>query len=234
MTGKRDKAWSVAGAARSARETRIATVRHLREAPIARLWQMTRLQAAYQLHVSHLGHPAAAQLVLFGGMGYRPPYPADWQAAGDLIVGDEARYLAEAGLYILTPRMCDVVIAAAQSLTVADLELLSEDDLPSATGLVVLPHPVIVRAMGGDLADDRAFTWRFRSQIQRRAGAGAACTTFRGADLGLPRQLRPGPPRQLPRLRRRGLRPGHPAAAAAAGRHPVRADPVHPHHPASQ
>jgi hypothetical protein len=71
MTGKQDKAWSVAGAARSARETRIATVRHLRDAPIARLWQTTRLQAAYQLHASHVGHPAAAQVVLFGGMGYR-------------------------------------------------------------------------------------------------------------------------------------------------------------------
>jgi hypothetical protein len=174
MAGKQDRAWSVAGAARSARETRIATVRHLREAPIARLWQMTRLQAAYQLHASRVGHSAAAQLVLFGGMGYRPPYPADWQQAADLIVGDEARYLSGADLYILTPQMCDVVIAAAQSLTVADLELLSEDDLPSVTGLVVLPHPVIVRAVGGDLADDRAFTWRFPSQIQRpgRRGRG--------------------------------------------------------------
>jgi hypothetical protein len=104
MAGKRDKAWSVAGAARSGREARIATVRHLRDAPIARLWQMTRLQAAYQLHASHVGHPAAARLVLFGGMGYRPPYPADWQAAADLIVGDEAGYLSQADLYILTPR----------------------------------------------------------------------------------------------------------------------------------
>jgi hypothetical protein len=54
--------------------------------------------------------------------------------------------------------MCDVVIAAAQTLTREDLELLSEDDLPGLTGLVVLPHPVIVRAVTGDLADDRAFT----------------------------------------------------------------------------
>jgi len=167
MTGKHDKAWSLAKAATSARDARIATARYLRDAPIARLWQMTRLQAAYQLHATHTGYPTAAQVVLFGGMGYQPPYPADWQAAADLVVGDEARYLSEADLYILTPQMCDVVIAAAQSLTVADLDLLSEDDLPSMTGLVVLPHPVIVRAMGGDLADDRAFTWRFPSQIQR-------------------------------------------------------------------
>lgn len=55
--------------------------------------------------------------------------------------------------------MCDVVIAAAQSLTVEDLQLLAEEDLPSPTGLLVLPCPLLVRSIGGDLGDDRAFCW---------------------------------------------------------------------------
>ena len=56
--------------------------------------------------------------------------------------------------------MCDVVIAAANSLTVEDLQLIDQDDLPSPTGLVVLPSPLIVAHVGGDLGDVRAFTWR--------------------------------------------------------------------------
>jgi hypothetical protein len=50
-------------------------------------------------------------------------------------------------------------IAAAQSLTVDDLNLISEDDLPSLSGLLVLPAPLLVRSLGGDLGDDRAFCW---------------------------------------------------------------------------
>ena len=167
MGGRREPAWSLAGSARSAREARIATVRHLRHAPVARLWQAARLLSAYQLHLAHTDHPAAARTLLFGGMGYRPPFPADWAAAAEMVLTDEARYLAEADLYVLTPQMCDVVIAAAQSLTAHDLELLSDDDLPSKTGVVVLPRPVIVRTISGDLADDRAFSWRFPAQIHR-------------------------------------------------------------------
>jgi hypothetical protein len=59
----------------------------------------------------------------------------------------------------MTPQMCDVVIAAAQGLTTEDLQLVSEDDLPSSTGLLVLPHPLLVKSVGGDLGDDRAFCW---------------------------------------------------------------------------
>ncbi len=98
------------------------------------------------------------------------PFPSDWAAATEMVLADEARYLCEADLYVLTPQMCDVVIAAAQSVTAQDLELLSDDDLPSLTGLVVLPRPVIVRTVGGDLADDRAFTWRFPATIRTSPG----------------------------------------------------------------
>jgi hypothetical protein len=167
MEDKRAKPWSAAGAARVAREARITTAKFLRDAPVARTWEMGKLMGAYQLHAAHLGDAPAAHALLFGGMGYRPPFPADWVSAAELVVADEARYLAEADLYILSPHMCDVVIAAAQTLTREDLELVTEDDLPSLRGLVVMPRPVIVRYITGDLGDDRAFTWRFPSQIQR-------------------------------------------------------------------
>jgi hypothetical protein len=166
------KAWTAVGAARSAREARIATVRHLRTAPIARAWQMSRLANAYRTQLAHVGDPAAVGVLLFGGMGYRPPYPTDLETASEMVVADEARYLAEADLYVLTPEMCAVAVAAAQALTLQDLELVGDDDLPGMTGLVFLPQPVIVKGMTGDLGDDRAYTWRYPSQIQRPAGRG--------------------------------------------------------------
>lgn len=139
MAAKQQKEWSLAGAARAAREARIATVRHLRDAPIARRWEMGKLQRTFQFQAASVGDRAAATFLLFGGLGYRPPFPTDWHAATEMIMADEARYLAEADLYILTPQMCDVVIAAAQSLTTDDLELVSEDDLPSLTGWSCFP-----------------------------------------------------------------------------------------------
>lgn len=39
---------------------------------------------------------------------YRPPFPSDWKSVTDVVVDDEARYLAEAELYVLSPQMCDV------------------------------------------------------------------------------------------------------------------------------
>src|SRR5262249_57926146 len=132
--------------------------------------EMGSLIRAYQIQLAHVGDPAEARTLLFGGMGYRPPFPADWHAAAEMVVGDEARYLAEADLYILTPQMSDVVVAAAQALTRKDLELVGEDDLPGMTGLVVLPHPVLVRGITGDVGDDRAYTWHCPSPIQGPAG----------------------------------------------------------------
>jgi hypothetical protein len=75
-----------------------------------------------------------------------------------MVLTDEARYLAAADLYVLTPQMLDVVIAAAQSLTFADLSLL-RDDLPSPSGVVILPRPVVTRLPTGSLHQDIAFTW---------------------------------------------------------------------------
>ncbi|MGP4029733.1 hypothetical protein [Actinomadura sp. 3N407] len=168
MAKKRTKTWTLASGARAAREARIATMQHLQSAPIAREMHQQQLRNAFAVKVAHLrGHKPTASALLFGGMGYQHPFPpfTDWAAATETVVADEARYLAEADLYVLSPQMCDVVIAAAQSLTLEDLELLGEEDLPSLTGLVMLPHPVLVRTAGGNIGDLRAFTWRIPSTI---------------------------------------------------------------------
>ena len=139
------KAWTLSSAARFAREARINTVRHMRDTKVAREWEANLITNAIEVQADATGDLASAHWLVFAGMGYKPPFPSDPQSAADLILTDEARYLASADLFILTPEMCDVVMAAAASLTVEDLELLDPDDLPSRTGLVVLPHPVIVK-----------------------------------------------------------------------------------------
>ncbi|MGP4027138.1 hypothetical protein [Actinomadura sp. 3N407] len=171
--GAGEDRWSLAGSARWARRARIATAEHLRSAPIARSYQAAVLQHAFDVKVAHLGgYPAEAWALLLGGMGYRAPFPPDAHLAALMVLEDEARFLTGADLYVLTPQMCDVVVAAAQSLTEDDLELLDAEDLPSPSGLVVLPHPVLVQAVGGDLGDVRALHWRTPSQIQEPAPDG--------------------------------------------------------------
>ncbi|WP_261553721.1 hypothetical protein [Frankia tisae] len=165
--GSRSKAkpWTLVGAARAAREARIATAEYLRHARVARPWEMNRLLSAFQLHAAHLGDEQAALMMLFTGMGYRPPFPTDWQQATELVLTDEARYLDEAELYVLSPQMCDVALAATATLTAQDLQLLDVDDLPSPRGLVILPYPVVTASINGDLSDLRAFTWRSPATI---------------------------------------------------------------------
>jgi hypothetical protein len=95
-----------------------------------------------------------------------------------MVLADEARYLATADLYVLTPQMLDVVIAAAQSLTFTDLGLLRDDDLPSPSGVVILPRPLITRLPTGSLQQDAAFTWRSPWRLPLPGDMG-----FRGAGL---------------------------------------------------
>src|SRR3954471_14177810 len=124
MSRKKSRSWTVAGAARYARDARVATEAHLRRSAIARQWHVSKLIDAYQFHVQHLGNRAAARTLLFGGLGFTPPYPSNWDSASDLIVTEEADVLAAVDLYVLTPQMCDVVVAAALTLTPEDLPLL--------------------------------------------------------------------------------------------------------------
>src|SRR5260370_31994314 len=60
------KEWSPTGAARAAWEARIATVRHLQDALIARVWHVGKLQRAYQFQLASVGHPGAATALLYG------------------------------------------------------------------------------------------------------------------------------------------------------------------------
>ena len=158
-TGKqREKAWSLAAAARAAREARIAAVRYMREAAIEREWHAAVLSYGHQARAVHSDNPDGDRALLFATMGYPPPYPDGWDQGSAMMLADEARYLADADLYVLTPQMLDVVIAAAQSLTFADLALLREDDLPSPSGAVVLPRPLVTRHPSGSLLQNIAFT----------------------------------------------------------------------------
>lgn len=164
---QQERAWTLTGAARAARDARIATVRFL-QTPAAQAWEMGKLLTAYQMYLAHSGDPAQAMGSLLGGMGYVTA-PPGWPEATEMVLADEARYLAEADLYVLTPQMCDIVVAAAQALTREDLETMSEEDLPGLTGLVVLPHPVIIQTVTGDTGDDRAYTWRRPCHLTVRA-----------------------------------------------------------------
>ncbi len=94
------------------------------------------------------------------------------------MLADEARYLGAADLYVLTPQMLDVVIAAAQSLSSADLGLLRDDDLPGRSGVVILPRPLIIRSPAGSLYRHIAFTWQSPWRMPLPGGMG-----FREAEL---------------------------------------------------
>jgi len=166
------KTWSVAAAARAARQARISAVRYMREAALEREWQAAALSYGHQARAAHSDNPDGARALLFATMGYRPPYPDSWDQASAMMLADEAQYLADADLYVLTPQMLDVVIAAAQSLTFADLALLREDDLPSPFGSVILPRPLITRYPSGSLLQETAFTWRSPSQVPLPGGMG--------------------------------------------------------------
>ena len=169
---QRNNTWSLGAAARAARQARISAVRYMREAALEREWQAAVLSDGHQARAAHSDNPDGARALLFATMGYRPPYPDRWDQASAIVLADEARYLTDADLYVLTPQMLDVVIAAAQSLTFADLALLREDDLPSPSGAVILPRPLITRHPSGSLLQETAFTWRSPSQVPLPGGMG--------------------------------------------------------------
>ena len=173
---QRHKPWSLAGSARFARDARIAAARYMRLAQVERDWYAAMLAYGHQARGATCGDPDAARALQFATMGYPPPYPADWDQASAQVLADEARYLAEADLYVLTPQMLDVVIAASQTLT--DLGLLHADDLPSPSGVVILPRPLVTRLPTGTLQHNFAYAWRspWRIPLPERMG-------FRGRQL---------------------------------------------------
>lgn len=184
--------WTATAAARTAREARIATAAYLRTAPIAPQWEITRIMSAHQMWRQHLSgqirrdHPnldlgsaqgaaildQAVAALFYGGSGLSEPYPTDLNDATRRLLDLRAADLETATLYVISPSMCDVAIAAAQTLTVDDLALLDHDDLPSPTGMLLLPHPILVRAVTGDLGDDRAYVWHSPAELSSATETG--------------------------------------------------------------
>jgi hypothetical protein len=170
--------WSLAGAARAARDARTAAVRYMRSSPLERDWHATVLERGHEARTAATGDPGAARALFFATMGYPPPYPAAWRQASAMILNDEARYLSQAELYVLTPQMLAVVAAAAQTLLYHDLALLREDDLPSPAGLLVLPQPLRLRLPAGGSGGSQACSWRSPWRLPLPAGRG-----FEGTEL---------------------------------------------------
>jgi hypothetical protein len=170
------KPWSLTGSARAARDARVAAIRYMRASPVERAWHATILARVHESRSTGGGSPEAGRALFFASMGYAPPYPDTWSQASEVILADEARYLSQADLYVLTPQMLAVVAAAAQTLSYGDLSLLREDDLPGPTGLLVLPQPLRLRLPTGNIEEARAYTWRLPWRIPLPAGQGYAGT----------------------------------------------------------
>jgi hypothetical protein len=94
------------------------------------------------------------------GWGSPRPTRRPGPAITDLVVDAEVEHLGAAELYVLSPQMCDVVAAAAQSLTFEDLSLLTADDLPRPGRDRGAASPRAGAGHDGDLADDRVYTWQ--------------------------------------------------------------------------
>lgn len=173
-----DKSWSLTGSARAARDARVAAIRYMRTSPVELDWHATILARGHESRAAGAGSPDAARAMLFTSMGCAPPYPPTWRQASAMILTEEARYLSQADLYVITPQMLAVVTAAAQTLRYSDLSLLRNDDLPGPGGVVVLPQPLRLRLPTGGIEEAHAYTWRLPWRIPLPEGQG-----FTGTEL---------------------------------------------------
>jgi hypothetical protein len=189
MSGQ--KPWSLTGSARAARDARVAAIRYMRTSPVERAWHATVLERGHESRTAGAGNPETARSLFFSTMGYPPPYPGTWRQASTVILNDEARYLLEAELYVLTPQMLAVLAAAAQTLSFGDLSLLREDDLPGPAGLLMLPQPLRLRLPAGSIEEVQAYAWRLPWRLPLPAGLGFASTELPPARP----QARPARPR---------------------------------------
>lgn len=168
--------WSVVAAARAARDARIATVTWLRRSELARQWQAPKL--ALQFRSCLIGHEdgdhvhrETFQDWATGELGYPTVGEAgSWEDAAEQVLADQAEELARAQLYVMSPAMCDVTVAAAKSLDASDLDLMTEEDFPAPLGILVLPHALVIRSVTGELADDRAYMWRALARSAQASG----------------------------------------------------------------
>lgn len=186
--------WTATGAARRARDLRAQTVELLggeltgqREGRHS----FNARRVADELYPHFLtfrrsGYGVNTALaMLHSGLGYPPRYliqaPSGGTSYADEVaenlgtlatrlLTDDVSLLAQSELYAISPELCDVVTASAASLTDDDCALIEADDLPSPTGLIVLPHTV--RSVGsagpGGTSDFRG-THRSRTVRECRA-----------------------------------------------------------------
>lgn len=170
-----DEEWSPKKAARQALDMRAKTARYMgSEENITRLLDELQLRYLGLMRSGEFGLDAAIE-VIYSGFGYKPDRsdsgdrmslrdPAEYvnrmlRALAERIANDEAEQLASAELYIVSPEMWDVVVAAAATLSDEDVRLCTPEDLPSPNGLVVFPTSVVSDRGNGELGDVRAVRW---------------------------------------------------------------------------
>jgi hypothetical protein len=166
--GKQGREWVATDAARDAQRRRRHASEHVEDHPILRAHTRMRFNQLVEDMAVALerdgSSPAGARhyapLVVLGAAGVQPPYD-DLDAIVQELLAEEAEALADGELFVVSPAMQRVAVAAAQTLTAIDVAtLLGEDDLPAPTGVLVLSEPVIVRGADGSLSDLRAFLWK--------------------------------------------------------------------------
>jgi len=165
---KRGVEWVATDAARDAQRRRRHSIDHIPGHPILRLEAELKFRQLVEDMAIALeqggSRPEAAQhyspLAVLGGMGVEPPYDDVSRIARDLL-DEDADTLDTGELFVVSPSMQRVTVAAAQTLTALDVATLrAEDDMPALVGVLVLSEPLVVRGRDGSLSDLRAFVWK--------------------------------------------------------------------------
>jgi hypothetical protein len=167
-------------ARRTVRGAHAADVRYMRSSSLERAWHATILEHGHQARAAATGDPDVARAPVLRHHGLPPPCPPTWQRASVMILADEARYLSEADLYLLTPQMLAVVAAAAQTLSHADLALLRRPTRPCCV-VTTCPAP--------------PGCWSWRSRCGCPAQAPQKSRPAPGGYPARPATRRPGLPR---------------------------------------
>jgi hypothetical protein len=142
-----------------AREARTQAVLHLLRSRAGHHWVVELLQNWTAINEELHGSSQAGLQAALAPMGYPTPLREDLDHYANRLRRDFARDLARTELYVMSPAMADVTVAAAHTLALADIIRLTEDDLPSPAGLLVLPRPLILVNTFGHPNDMRAIAW---------------------------------------------------------------------------
>ena len=221
MTNReREKTWSLAGSAHSARDAKIAAIWYVREASAERQWYAAMLAHGHEARTVSTGDPAAPPFAAVQHDGLLASVPA---GLGPGKRGGPGRRGALPGggrpdLYVLTPQMLDVVFAAAQTLNFGDLGLLRATRT-SRTGSRRLPRRTGPNPRGDHSGQrhrhgNRAPVRPPAGQVTSRQGPGGPANQRRRA---FPSLLVPSPGRSAQRHHDPAARPsGHAALRPAS------------------